>query len=281
MLILLRRCLLALSAFSMLCMVSTTAAQESKGETLWYAKPAAIWDEALPIGNGRLGAMIFGGANSTANNGDQQDKRVNGGIADGSVTRPQDEHLQLNESTVWQGSRADKLNPHGHEGFVQSRKLLLESNGLDGAKIAEAEKVLEDKMLSTPRGMPGYSTLGDLYIRTRGEGQVTNYKRQLDLQTGVLRVSYMLDGRYYAREMFASAPDNVIVLHLTADQPEALSFTLSLDRPDDFSVKVLDSHNIALTQGPKHIDQIRFQGQVRVLATGGKVEATEKALEVS
>jgi alpha-L-fucosidase 2 len=281
MFILLRRVLLALSACSMLCMVSITAAQEQGSETLWYAKPAAIWDEALPIGNGRLGAMVFGGANTTANNGDQQNKRVNVDIADGSKTRPQDEHLQLNESTLWQGSRADKLNPLGHEGFLEARKLLLDSHGMEGAKIAEAEKVLEDKMLSTPRGMPGYSTLGDLYIRTRGEGQVKNYKRQLDLQTGMLRVSYTLNGTHYAREMFASAPDGVVVVHLTADRPGVLSFALGLDRHDDFSVKVLDSHNLALTQGTNHADQIRFQGQVRVLATGGRVEATEKALDVS
>lgn len=122
--------------------------------------------------------MVFGGANTTANNGDQQLKWMNTEMADGSETRPQDEHLQLNESTLWQGSRADKLNPQGHEGFVEARKLLLESQGTDGAKIAQAEKVLEDKMLSTPRGMPGYSTLGDLYIRMRGENRVSNYKRQ-------------------------------------------------------------------------------------------------------
>ena len=162
--------------------------------------------------------MVFGGANITANNGDQQMKRMNTEIADGSKTRPQDEHLQLNESTLWQGSRADKLKPQGHEGFVEARKLLLESQGTDGAKIAQAEKVLEDTMLSTPRGMPGYSTLGDLYIRMHGEGEVSSYKRQLDLATGVSRVSYTMNGTHYEREMFASAPDGVIGVRLTADR---------------------------------------------------------------
>ena len=101
--ILLQRALLAFPVCVMLCAASTITAQMPGNETLWYAKPAAIWDDALPIGNGRLGAMVFGGANNTANNGDQQSRRVNADIADGSKTRPQDEHLQLNESTIWQG----------------------------------------------------------------------------------------------------------------------------------------------------------------------------------
>lgn len=278
---LLQQALLASPVCAILCTFSTITAQEPRSEALWYAKPAAIWDEALPIGNGRLGAMVFGGANTTANNGDQQNNRMNVDIADGSRTHPQDEHLQLNESTLWRGARADKLNPLGHEGFVQARKLLLESNGTDGVKIAEAEKVLEDKMLSTPRGMPGYSSLGDLYIRTHGEGKVTDYKRHLDLDTGVLRVTYTMNGAHFVREMFASAPDSVIVVHLTADRPGALSFALNLDRPEDYAVSVLDPHNLVLTQGATHADQIHFQAQVRVVAMGGSVKAAEKALEVS
>jgi hypothetical protein len=146
--ILLQRALLAVPSYALLCTASITTAQEPGSGTLWYTKPAAICDEPLPIGNGRLGGMVFGGANTTANNGDQQSKRVNADIRDGSKTRPRDEHLQLNESTLWQGTRADKLNPRGHEGFLEARKLLLESQGTDGAKIAEAEKVLGDKMLS-------------------------------------------------------------------------------------------------------------------------------------
>ena len=96
-------------------------------------------------------------------------------------------------------------------------------------------------MLSTPRGMPGYSTLGDLYIRTHDEGPVSNYKRELDLQTGVLRVSYTLHGAQYSREMFASAQDGVLVVHLTVDRPDALAFALTLDRPEDYTVTVPDA----------------------------------------
>ena len=156
--------------------------------TLRYKKPAPVWTEALPIGNGRIGAMVFGGANSGTNNGDQEAARANRDIIDGRQTRGQDEHLQLNESTVWQGARTDKLNPKAHEGFLKVRSLLLESKGLDGAKISEAERTAAETMLSTPRGMPGYSTLGDLYVRSADDAQPSDYGRDLNLETGVASV---------------------------------------------------------------------------------------------
>lgn len=261
--------------FPMLCL-----AQQSD-LTLWYTKPAPVWTQALPVGNGRIGAMVFGGANRGTNNGDQEAARANRDIVDGKQTRAQDEHLQLNESTIWQGSRADHLNPKAHEGFLQVRRLLLESKGVDGAKIAEAEKIAADTMLPTPRGMPGYSTLGDLYVRSAGDDAVTEYRRELNLETGVATVSYTSGGVHYNREVFASVPDRVIVLRLTADKPGKLTFVVSMDRPADFDVRILGDHDIALTQGPDHKEQIRFQGQVRVQLAGGSIERQEKALSVS
>lgn len=248
--------------------------------TLWYNKPAPVWTEALPIGNGHIGAMVFGGANTGTNNGDQEAARANRDIADGKQTRAQDEHLQLNESTVWQGARTDKLNPKAHGGFLQVRSLLLESKGLDGAKISEAERIAAETMLPTPRGMPGYSTLGDLYLRTTGDARATDYRRDLNLETGVASVSYTAGGVPYHREAFASAPDRVIVLHLTADQPGSVSFTVTMDRPADFAVQALSDRDLALTQGPAHKEQINFQGQVRVLLSGGSVERKDNALIV-
>ena len=247
---------------------------------LWYTKPAAVWNEALPVGNGRIGAMVFGGSNIGPNNGDLEDVGRNSDILDGSKTRPQDEHLQVNESTVWQGARVDRLNPRAHEGFVKARELLLESKGTDDKLISEAEELLAETMISNPRGMPGYSTLGDVYIRSPDSEQVGGYRRELDLGTGVLRVSYALNGVRYNREIFASARDDVIAVHLTADKPRSLSFIVSMDRPADFSVVVLDDHNLALRPGPSHHDQINFQGQVRVLATGGAVRAEGSSIAV-
>ena len=210
--------------------------------TLWYKKPAPVWTEALPIGNGQIGAMVFGGANRGSNNGDQEEARNNRDIADGKQTRAQDEHLQLNESTIWQGARTDKLNPQAHEGFLKVRGLLLESKGMDGAKIAEAEKIAADTMLPTPRGMPGYSTLGDLYVRSGDDGEVTDYRRELNLQSGVVTVRYTAGGVHYQREAFASFPDHVIVLHLTADKPASLTFKVSMDRPGRLRRAAVERH---------------------------------------
>jgi alpha-L-fucosidase 2 len=246
---------------------------QSTSEVLWYRSPAPIWDHALPVGNGRLGAMVFGGANAGGNNGDLQDADQNARLLDGSQTFAGDEHLQLNESSLWQGSRANRLNPCAHESVPQIRRLLLDSHGLDGAKISEAEKLAQNCMIGIPPGMPGYSTLGDLYLRWSNKGTITDYRRQLDLETGVVRVSYAMNGARYTREVFASGPDEVIVVRLTADRKGAISFRASMDRPADFSVHTRGKDALVLREGPDHRDQIRFAGEALVLPRGGSIRA--------
>jgi alpha-L-fucosidase 2 len=247
---------------------------------LWYRRPAAVWTEALPVGNGHVGAMMFGGANAVANNGDTQDAKKNADLLDGSKTRPQDEHLQLNEQTIWQGAREDRLNPLAHEGFKDIRKLLLAAHGEDAGKIAAAEKEAAATMISTPRGMPGYATLGDLYLRSASGEAVTEYRRELELQTGISSVSYTAGGVHYRREVFASAPDDVIVMRWTADRPGSLSFDMSMDRPSDFAVRRVGAKDMALTQGPGHKEEIRFEGRVRIRNQGGSVSAAGDGLHV-
>jgi alpha-L-fucosidase 2 len=250
-------------------------------ELLWYRSPAPVWDHALPVGNGRLGAMVFGGANSGTNNGDQQFSRQNAVLMDGSMTSGADEHLQLNESSLWQGSRADRLNPGAHEAFPQIRKLLLESNGLDGAKISAAEKLAQADMIGIPPGMPGYSTLGDLYLRSTGTGSLSDYRRQLDLDTGVVRITYSMNGVRYTREVFASLPDEVLVVRLTADTQGAIGFRASMDRPADFAVHTRGQDTLVLREGPDHKDQIRFAGEALVLPAGGSVHAEGSEIVVA
>jgi alpha-L-fucosidase 2 len=250
-------------------------------EVLWYRTPAPIWDEALPVGNGRLGAMVFGGANTGTNNGDLQDRRQNAPLMNGSQTTAADEHLQLNESSIWQGSRANRMNPCAPEAVPQIRQLLLDAKGTDGAKISAAEKLAKDCMIGKPAGMPSYSTLGDLYLRASQPGDVSDYRRQLDLATGVVRVTYTMNGVQYTRETFASVPDQVIVERLTADRKGALNFRASMDRPADFAVRTSGENTLILREGPEHKDQTRFAGEAVVLPAGGTVHADGPALVVS
>lgn len=256
-------------------------APNPRSNVLWYMSPTPVWDQALPVGNGRLGAMVFGGANLGTNNGDLEATPQNDVLMDGSRTSGADEHLQLNESSLWQGSRTNRLNPRAHEAIPEIRKMLLESNGLDGAKISAAEKLAQQDMIGIPSSMPGYTTLGDLYLRSSNTGRISDYRRQLDLDTGVVRVSYSMSGVHYTREVFASVPDEVIVVRFSADRKGAIGFRASMDRPGDFNVRTRGEDTIVLREGAEHKDQIRFAGEALVLPTGGRVNSVNGEIVVA
>src|SRR5215469_3851686 len=129
---------------------------------LWYDHPAAQWTDALPIGNGRLAAMVFG--------------------------KTDDERIQLNEDSVWPGSRRNRDNPEAGAAVPEIRRLLM------AGKVAEAEVMAGKTMLGVPPRMPPYQTLGDLHVKFRDRGAITNYRRQLDLDTGVVRITYTAGG---------------------------------------------------------------------------------------
>jgi alpha-L-fucosidase 2 len=259
-------------------------AQARSHEVLWYKTPAPIWDHALPVGNGRLGAMVFGGANTGDNNGDLQDARRNQPLMDGSQTYAGDEHLQLNESSLWQGNRANRLNPCAGEAVPQIRQLLLASHGTDSAKITAAEQLASQCMIAIPAKMPGYSTLGDLYLRSTNHDAVSDYRRELDLDTGVARVTYTLNGVHFTREVFASVPDEVIVMRLRADSKGAISFKANMDRPAGFTARTSGSDTLTLREGVDQfgeIGHIGFAGEVTFIPTGGFVEAQGSNIVVS
>jgi alpha-L-fucosidase 2 len=177
------------------------AAQEGARNDLklWYAQPASKWVEALPIGNGRLGAMVFGGM--------------------------ADEHLQFNEETVWTGA------PHEyqHEGAVKYlpkiRQLLF-----DG-KQKEAEELAMEQFMGVPVRQKAYQPLGDLFLSFKGHEKATDYRRELDLDSGVAKVAYTVDGVRFERTMFASRPHNAIVVHITADRIGAINLEARLSSP--------------------------------------------------
>ena len=172
--------------------------EEKTDLRLWYRQPAANWNEALPIGNGRLGAMVFGG-----------------------VT---DERLQLNEDTVWTGERRDRLNPAGPAAVTEVRRLLAEG------KAVEAEALADKAIIATPRRMPPYQPLGDLGLHFTAPGSAESYRRELDLATAIARVTFSAGGTTFTREVFSSAIDQAIVVRLTKSGPGRIGFTAKLSR---------------------------------------------------
>src|SRR5689334_17759781 len=163
---------------------------------LWYRQPAANWNEALPIGNGRLGAMVFGGV--------------------------EDERLQLNEDTVWAGEKRDRINPAGPAAVKEARRLLAEG------KAAEAEALVDKAIIATPRRLPPYQPLGDLALAFTHTVRASNYERELDLHNAVVRVRYTVEDTIFTREVFASAVDQAIVVRLTRSGPARINVSARL-----------------------------------------------------
>ena len=169
---------------------------------LWYTKPAEDFDHALPIGNGRIGAMVFGG---TA-----------------------DEVLKLNEDSVWSGGKRNRNNPDAREGLEEVRALLREE------KIQEAETVAFQKMQGVTPNSRHYMPLGDLNLHMEFSGKAKQYQRALDLEEALATVRFTADDVTYVREMFVSVPDRVLVIHIAASKPGMISLRASLDGRDDY-----------------------------------------------
>ena len=192
--------------------MTARAGLPAHGWILWYAQPAARWEEALPVGNGRLGAMVFGSAAH--------------------------ERLPLNEDTLWSGGpRADADRPEAWKQLPEIRKLLFEQ------KYAEAEALTNQSMTNQGGGYDGaydacYQTLGDLTLDFAtgaggGSDKIEQYRRELDLDTAVARVSYRVGDAAFTREVFASAADHVIVVRVACDKPGRVALTARLGREAD------------------------------------------------
>src|ERR1035438_8112247 len=177
-------------------------AQDDNALKLWYRQPASAWTQALPVGNGRLAAMVFG--------------------------IPAKEHIQINEDTIWSGEKRDRSNPDAAKAVPEVRRLLMEGHP------AQAQALADKAMISIPKALPVYETMGDLWLDFGAATEATDYRRELDLDTGIASVRYTAGGVHYVREVFASAPDShCIVVRLTADKPRGISFQATLNRPAD------------------------------------------------
>ena len=224
---------------------------------LWYRQPAKVWEEALPLGNGRLGAMVFGG------------------IAD--------ERLQLNEDSLWDGYPLDAANPQSLQALPEVRRLLF------AGENRAAEKLAAQTMMGTPHRVKPYQSLGELWIEAPGVAGASNYLRSLDIGSALARVAYVSGGVTYTREAFSSAPANVIAVRFTASRAGALDLKMTLKRQKDAHCIAApgDPHAIVLTGQIDRKDEagtqrgLRFAAQASAVAEGGAVSNTGGLLTVS
>jgi alpha-L-fucosidase 2 len=220
--------------------------------TLWYRQPARTWNAALPVGNGRLGAMIFGG-----------------------VER---EHLQLNEDTLWAGGPYDPDNTNALAALPEVRRLIF------AGQYDAASRLITRDMMAKPIGQMPYETVGDLFLEFPTNANVENYRRDLNLDTAVAGVSYTADGVHFHREIFSSPVDQVIVMQLSADRPGQISFTAGMKTPQMATVQTEAGDTLVMSGVNGSSGGIRgalkFQARVRLLALGGKISAGEGTITV-
>jgi len=225
--------------------------RQGSGSTfrLFYQQPARYWTEALPVGNGRLGAMVFGG---TA-----------------------EERLQLNEDTLWTG----KPHAYQHEGAATFLPVLRQL--LAEGKQKEAEDLATQEFMSVPLRQEMYQPLGDLMLAWPGHATAEDYRRELDLDGALVRVTYRVGTARFERTTFSSHPDQVLVEHLVADRPGQLTFTARPTTPHPGArVQALDRQTLRLA-GRVGEDGTRFATQVRIQAQGGSVQAGPEGIVVS
>ena len=215
---------------------------------LWYRRPAPQWDHALPLGNGRLGAMVFGGVRG--------------------------ERLQLNEDSLWLGGPRETDNPEALAHLPEVRRLLF------AGRPREAEALAEKKLMGRPNRLESYQTLGDLRLSFDhdDEGEAEDYVLALDLDAATATVSYRLAGVRYTREAFVSAPDQVLVVRLAADRAGAISTSAVLDRPQD-AVTVTSEGRLDMA-GRLGSRGLAFQASVRVLPEGGGADVFPERVSV-
>ncbi|WP_435055125.1 glycosyl hydrolase family 95 catalytic domain-containing protein [Micromonospora aurantiaca (nom. illeg.)] len=221
---------------------------------LWYDEPAGTdWLRALPIGNGRLGAMVFGNVDT--------------------------ERLQLNEDTVWAGGPYDSANTRGAANLAEIRRRVFAD------QWTSAQDLINQTMMGSPGGQLAYQTVGDLRLAFGSASGATQYNRTLDLTTATVTTTYVQGGVRYQREVFASAPDQVIVLRLTADRANAITFSAAFDSPQRTTVSSPDGATIALDGVSGSMEgvtgSVRFLALANAAVTGGTVSSSGGTLRVS
>ena len=222
-----------------------------RGQMLWYDKPAGAWTQALPVGNGRLGAMVFGG-----------------------VT---EERIQLNEETIWAGPPIPEQRENAASALAGARELYF------AGKPDEAESLLQAEALSERISPRSYQPLGDLRLAFEGIGEVTAYRRGLSLDHAIATTAFVEGGSMHARRVFASHPDNVVVVQLRTDAPGGMTLTVALDRPAGFETVTIGDDGLAMRGRASHGDAhkgVWYEGRLRAVVEDGTVVAADGRLRV-
>jgi alpha-L-fucosidase 2 len=235
------RIIILLSLFFLTYSIAVAGQQESEssGLKIWFNRPAADWNEALPVGNGRLGAMVFGGVRH--------------------------ERLQLNEESVWTGQPRWDANPEALKNLPEVRRLLFEG------KYREAEKLAQSKILGSFRrdNASSYQTLGDLTFDFGPLRSVSNFKRELDLNEAIARVIYTSGQVNYTREIFSSFPAKCLVIRLTADRAASLNFSVKLSRPGNKATISASGSSISMSEHVGDGIGVKMETRMILIPEGG------------
>ena len=218
----------------------------------WYRQPASEWVEATPLGNGLLGAMVFGG-----------------------VAR---ERIALNEGTFWAGGPYQPGDKDTIAGWREAQRLVA------AGQYRAADDLINDQLMGNPSRQMSYQPIGDAILTFPGGPEASDYRRELDLDLGLTRTTFVRDGVRFVRETFTSAPDGVLVMRITADQPGALNFTLGLRTPQEGSSAVEMGDLILRGEGPDYRGiegRGAFETRARLEPSGGQLTAGEASLKVT
>lgn len=243
------------------CAGGQPPAKNLSSTILYMDQPAASWYEATPIGNGRLGGMVYGG-----------------------VTK---DTIRTNDDTFWSGEPRDLQRPGAYKCLPEIRKLLLEEKNL------EAQELIDKHMLGPWN--QNYMPLADILLEWPGDGNVSGYRRELDLNRGVVTITYTQNGVLYKRELFASYPDQALVMNISADKKNAVEFIAGLGSQINNRTKVEGDQIVINGQAPWHTDPnytgvhppvykegkgMRFEGRLLVKQEGGTISAQDDKLHV-
>ncbi|MES2775647.1 MAG: glycoside hydrolase family 95 protein [Bacteroidota bacterium] len=232
--------------------ISSAAAQNNSGLKLWYNKPSGkVWENALPIGNGRLGAMVYGNVET--------------------------ETIQLNEHTLWTGSPNRNDNPLALDSLAAMRKLIFEG------KQKQAEQLANKVIISKKSHGQMFEPAGELQLSFPGHENYTNYRRELDIEKAIAKTTYSVGDLTYTREVLASFPDRVVVVHLTASKANSISFTAYYSTPQQkVAVKMVASKQLtfaATTMDHESVKGlVRYKGIAEFKTEGGTLASTDTSI---